>query len=66
MDLNSLLHNHQRALIERCAGATAEARRWAGQSAAFYAGEIAQARSALGRDDPFTWSLSSGGIVCCG
>jgi hypothetical protein len=66
MDLNKLLHNHQRALIERCEGGTVEARHWAGLSATFYAEQIARARGALGLEDPFTWSREHGGIVACG
>lgn len=71
MDLNKLLHHHQRALIQRGDAASPEARRWAGLSAAFYGELISRARRGLGRDDPFTWSRSdegarSGGIVCHG
>ena len=70
MDLNKLLHHHQRALILRCGAASSDARRSAGASAAFYAERIAQARSALGREDPFTWSRAQdaghGGSLCCG
>ena len=66
MDLNTLLHHHQRALIDSAACSTGEARRWAGLSASFYAGEIARTRRAFGRDDPFTWSRFDGGLLPCG
>ena len=66
MDLNKLLHHHQRALIERGDAASPEARRWAGLSADYYAERISQARSALGREDRFTWARAQRGIVACG
>jgi hypothetical protein len=63
MDLNTLLHHHQRALIDGAGCASPEARRWAGLSASFYAEQIARSRGALGRDDPFTWPR---GVPACG
>lgn len=62
MDLNRLLSHHQQALITGRSSRSAEGRRWSQQCAEFYAGQIAQVRSALGRDDPFTY----GGLVHCG
>lgn len=70
MDLNRLLHHHQRALIDRESSPSFEARRWAGLSAAYYAAQISGLRSALGREDPFTcqdlWTGAAGGMVACG
>lgn len=72
MDLNQLLYHHQRALIDRASSEVSpQGRRWAGLSAAYYARQIAERRSALGREDPFTWAARpwtspASGIVCCG
>jgi hypothetical protein len=67
LDLNQLLFRHQRALIDSDAGAISpQGRRWAGLSADYYAERISEARSALGREDPFTWSRDDGGLVPCG
>lgn len=66
MDLNRLLHHHQRALIDSGCSASSERRRWASLSAVFYADQIVRLRSSLGREDPFTWSFDRGGIIACG
>ena len=65
MDLNQLLFRHQRALIDSDAGAISpQGRRWAGLSADYYAERISEARSALGREDRFTWAGAQGAVAC--
>ena len=54
MDLNTLLHHHQVALIDGRREAPGAARRWAGLRASYYAEQIAGTRHRLGRDGPFT------------
>lgn len=55
MDLNHLLHHHQRALIDGRREAPGEARRWAGLRATYYAEQIDRTCRKLGASGPFTW-----------
>ena len=55
MDLNRLLHSHQRALIDGRREAPGEARRWAALRAEYYAEQISRTRIALGAPGAFTW-----------
>ena len=72
MDLNQLLFHHQRALIDSATTTIShQGQRWAGLCASYYADRIAEARGALGREDPFSWAFAAAtpgadGIACCG
>jgi hypothetical protein len=48
MDLNELLSRHQLALIEMTNARCAEARRWAGERADYFANRIVEVREQMG------------------